>query len=92
MRMYKQYKDKGFEVFSVSLDNSRDAWLKAIEADGLEWDNHVSDLRGWTSSGGKTYGISSIPATVLVGRDGKIVARNLRGAQLEQVLKEIFEQ
>lgn len=92
VRLYHQYKDKGFEIFSVSLDNSRDKWLQAIEADGLVWDNHVSDLRGWSSSGGKTYGISSIPATVLVDRDGKILARNLRGAQLEQVLHEIFGQ
>jgi peroxiredoxin len=92
VRLYHQYKDKGFDIYSVSLDNSRDAWLKAIETDGLVWPNHVSDLRGWSSAGGKLYGVSSIPATVLVGRDGKILARNLRGAQLEQKLKEIFGQ
>ena len=92
MRLYHQYKDKGFDIYSVSLDNSRDAWLKAIDADGLVWPNHVSDLRGWSSAGGKLYGVSSIPATVLVGRDGKILARNLRGAQLEQKLKELFGQ
>lgn len=86
------YKDKGFEIFSVSLDNNRDAWLKAIEVDGLVWPNHVSDLRGWSSAGGRLYGISSIPATVLVGRDGKVLARNLRGAELERKLAEIFAQ
>ena len=90
VRLYKMYKDKGFEVFSVSLDNKRDAWLQAIAADGLVWENHVSDLRGWSSAGGRLYGISSIPATVLVGPDGKIVARNLRGIQLEQKLIEIL--
>ena len=90
VRLYHQYKDKGFDIFSVSLDNSRDKWLQAIDVDGLVWENHVSDLHGWSSSGGKLYGISSIPATVLVDRDGKILARNLRGAQLEKKLKEIF--
>lgn len=90
VQAYQKYHDKGFEIFSVSLDNNRDAWLKAIDDDHLVWPNHVSDLRGWSSAGGKLYGISSIPATVLVGRDGTILARNLRGAELEQKLKEIF--
>ncbi|MBR6844704.1 MAG: TlpA family protein disulfide reductase [Bacteroidales bacterium] len=90
VRTYYRYHDKGFEVFSVSLDNSRDKWLQAIHADGLVWPNHVSDLKGWSSAGGRLYGIMSIPATVLVDREGKILARNLRGPQLEQKLKEIF--
>lgn len=92
VRIYKQFRDKGFEVFSVSLDNNREKWLQAIEADGLEWENHVSDLKGWKSAGGQLYGISSIPATVLVDRDGKVVARNLRGQELENKLNEIFAQ
>jgi len=91
VRLYKAYHDRGFEVFSVSLDKSRDSWLEAIAQDGLEWDNHVSDLKGWSSSGGKTYGISSIPATVLIGPDGTILARNLRGSELEKKLEEIFK-
>lgn len=90
VRLYQQYKDRGFDVYSVSLDNSREAWLRAIEADGLEWPNHVSDLRGWSSAGGKLYGISSIPSTVLVDAQGNIVARNLQGQALEEKLKEIF--
>ena len=90
VRMYNQYKGRGFEIFSVSLDNNREAWLKAIETDGLVWPNHVSDLRGWSSAAGRLYGINSIPATVLVDRDGKVMARNLRGPQLEETLKEIF--
>lgn len=90
VKLYHRYRDKGFEVFSVSLDNNRDAWLKAIETDGLVWPNHVSDLRGWSSAGGRLYGISSIPATVLVDREGKVLARNLRGPQLENALKELF--
>ena len=90
VRLYRQYHDQGLDIFSVSLDNSRDAWLRAIEADGLVWENHVSDLRGWSSAGGRLYGVSSIPATVLVGPDGKVLARNLRGQELENKLKEIF--
>lgn len=92
VRLYHQYHEKGFDIFSVSLDNSRDAWLKAIKDDGLIWENHVSDLKGWTSSGGKLYGVASIPATVLVAPDGTIIARNLRGAELEAKLKELFDQ
>ncbi len=91
VRLYHAYKDRGFEIFSVSLDNSRDAWLNAIQADGLVWPNHVSDLKGWSSAGGRLYGIMSIPATVLIDREGRVLARNLRGQQLEQKLKEIFE-
>lgn len=90
VRVYQKYHDKGFEIFSVSLDNNRGKWLQAIEKDHLIWPNHVSDLRGWSSAGGKLYSIGSIPATVLVDRDGKVLARNLRGQQLEQKLKEIF--
>jgi thiol-disulfide isomerase/thioredoxin len=92
LEAYNKFHDKGFEVFSVSLDNSRDKWLQAIHADGLVWPNHVSDLKGWSSAGGRLYGIMSIPATVLVDREGKILARNLRGPQLEQKLKEIFSE
>ena len=90
VRLYGKYHDRGFDIFSVSLDNSREQWLRAIEADGLRWENHVSDLRGWSSSGGRLYGVSSIPATVLVDADGKVLARNLRGEDLENKLKEIF--
>lgn len=90
VRLYKKYHDKGFEIYSVSLDKTRDAWVRAIQQDGLEWPNHVSDLRGWTSSGGASYGIRSVPSTVLVDRDGKIIARNLRGQELANKLKEIF--
>ncbi|MBP9990847.1 MAG: redoxin domain-containing protein [Bacteroidales bacterium] len=90
VKLYHQYHDQGFEIFSVSMDNSREAWLKAIADDGLVWPNHVSDLKGWTSSGGRTYGITSIPATVLIDRDGNVIARNLRGQALADKLKEIF--
>ena len=90
VRLYQKYHDKGFEIFSVSLDNNREAWIKAIADDHLVWPNHVSDLRGWSSAGGRLYGVQSIPSTVLVGPDGMVLARNLRGQQLENKLNEIF--
>ena len=92
VRIYKKYHDMGFEIFSVSLDKDYDAWVNAIKADGLVWPNHVSDLLGWKSAAGQLYSITSIPSTVLVDRDGKVLARNLRGAKLESKLKEIFGQ
>lgn len=91
VRMYNKFHDKGFEIFSVSLDNSRDAWVNTIAADKLVWPNHVSDLRGWSNAAAKLYGVSSIPATVLVDADGKVLARNLRGPALEQFLTELFD-
>lgn len=92
VRLYRKYHDMGFDIFSVSLDKDRASWVAAINKDQLAWPNHVSDLRYWSSAAGKLYGISSIPATVLVDRDGTVLARNLRGAQLEEKLKEIFGQ
>lgn len=92
VRLYRKYHDQGFEIFSVSLDNSADRWKAAINDDHLVWPNHVSDLRGWSSAAGRLYGVSSIPATVLLDRDGKVLARNLRGPALENKLKEIFGQ
>lgn len=91
VRVYNQYKDKGFTIFSVSLDEKKDAWLKAIEADNLSWPNHVSDLKGWKSAAAATYGVSSIPATFLIDETGKLIAMNLRGPQLEQKLQEIYK-
>ena len=90
VKLYHRYHDKGFEIFSVSLDKNRNDWTNAIKNDGLVWENHVSDLNGWTSTGGAAYGITSVPSTVLVDREGRIIAKNLRGKELEFKLKEIF--
>ena len=96
VRTYKDYKDQGFEVFSVSLDglrqqpNPRQNWLNAIKADKLTWDNHVSDLKGWGSPIVQKYGFQGIPFTVLIDREGEIIATKLRGNALRQKLKELF--
>jgi thiol-disulfide isomerase/thioredoxin len=90
IKLYNQYKDKGFTVYSVSLDENKDAWLGAIASDGLVWPNHVSDLTRWNSPVVKAYQIQGIPHTVLVDPQGKIVDVGLRGAELEQKLNEIF--
>ena len=88
--MYEKYHDRGFEVFSVSLDNNKDRWKEAIVKDNLSWPNHVSDLKGWGSAAAKLYGVSSIPSTFLVDKDGRIIAKGLRGEQLTAVLEQIF--
>lgn len=89
VRMYNQYAGENFEILGVSLDRNREAWLKAIDQDGLPW-LHVSDLQYFNNEAARTYQISAIPATYLIGPDGKIIAKGLRGASLEAKLKEIF--
>ena len=86
---YKKYHDKGFTVFGVSFDRKKVEWLKAIKDDGLMW-TQVSDLKGWGNEAGKLYGIQSIPQNILIGPDGKIVARNIRGQALQDKLKELM--
>jgi thiol-disulfide isomerase/thioredoxin len=96
VRMYENFKAKGFEVFSVSLDgldrqmDPRQEWMDAITADNLSWEHHVSDLKGWDTPLLEQYGFTGIPFTVLVDRDGKVIAKNLRGQALEDKLKEIL--
>ena len=89
VEMYNKYKSKGFDVFSVSLDRpgQKDAWVAAIQQDGLVWDNHVSDLQYWNSAPAGTYGVRSIPSTFLIDREGKIVALNPRNNLEEELLK-----
>lgn len=87
--MYQKYHSKGFEVFGVSLDENKENWLKAIQDDSLTW-THVSDLRKWESTCAMTYSVRSIPFSVLIDRDGSIIARDLRGSALRSKLEEIF--
>ena len=88
--MYNKYNKKGFDVFSVSLDNRKEKWLNAIAKDGLVWPNHVSDLKAWQSSAAQLYSVQSIPLTILIDKEGKILAKNLRGHDLTLKLEEIF--
>jgi thiol-disulfide isomerase/thioredoxin len=89
---YNKFKDKGFTVLGVSLDNpkGKDAWLAAIENDGLEQWPQVSDLKGWKSNAAALYEIRSIPQNYLLDKEGRIVASNLRGAALEEKLAELL--
>lgn len=86
---YNKYRDKGFEILGVSLDSKKAAWVKAIEADKLTWP-HVSDLKGWQNEAAGMYVVKVVPTNFLLDKDGKIVAKNLRGADLEKKLAELL--
>lgn len=88
--VYSKYHDKGFEVFSVSLDKDYNNWVKAIKDDQLVWPNHVSDLKYWSSEAAAIYGVRSIPAMFLLDREGRIVAKDLRGEALERAVKQLL--
>lgn len=94
--LYNKYKNKGFDIFSVSLDgldqqpNPTNDWRFAIEKDGLVWPNHVSDLKGWRSEVIELYGFEGIPFAVLLDKNGKIVARNVTVYDLEEKLKALL--
>ena len=90
VKVYDKYKDKNFEIFGVSLDANRDAWLKAIKDDKLPW-VQVSDLQRWNSPVVRLYNISGIPFSVLLDPQGKIIAKGLRSAALDQQLSQIFK-
>lgn len=93
---YNKYQKQGFEVFSVSLDglpqqkDPKKDWLSAIAADGLVWNNHVSDLQGWNSPILPSFGVQSIPFTVLIDQEGNVLGKNIRGEALHQKLAELF--
>jgi len=88
--VYEKYHNRGFEIFQVSLDKRSSAWTEAIEKDQLNW-IHVSDLKYWNSAPAKLYQVQSIPANFLLDKQGKIIAKNLRGEQLEAELSKIFD-
>lgn len=89
---FHKYKDKGFTVLGVSLDQpgAKERWMKAIHDDGLTW-NHVSDLKYWDNEVSKSYGIQAIPQNYLLDKEGKIIGKNLRGEALQIFLKNLFE-
>lgn len=86
---YNKYKDMGFEVIGISFDQNKEAWVNGVKKLGMEWPQ-LSELKSWNNEAGKLYGIQSIPSNVLVGKDGKILALDLRGEDLGNKLKEIF--
>ena len=91
VKAYAAYKEKGFEILGVSLDNKdgKEAWVKAIEKDGLTW-TQVSDLNSWNNEVARSYGVRAVPQSYLIDPQGVIIAQNLRGEALEAKLKEIF--
>lgn len=88
-KVYDKYHSKGFEILGVALDKTQAAWVTAIEQDQLNW-KHVSDLKYWQSSVVPAYQVQAIPLTFLIDKEGKIIAKNLRGQALEDKLEEIF--
>ncbi len=89
VKAYHQFKSKGFEVFGVSLDRTKEDWVQAIAEDGLEW-TQVSDLKYFDSQAARTYNINAIPFSILLDKNGVIIAKNLRGAALEEKLNEVL--
>jgi peroxiredoxin len=89
VKAYNAYKDKGFTVYGVSLDQTKEKWLQAIAEDGLTW-THVSDLKNMQSEAAIKYNISYIPFSLLIDPQGKIIAKNLRDVELHKKLEEIF--
>ncbi len=91
IKTYDRFKDKGFTVFSVSLDQDASRWKQAIKSDKLVWDYHVSDLKGWYSSAAALYGVNSIPDNFLIDDKGVIVGKGLRGAALDEKLESLLK-
>ena len=89
VRVYDQFKDKGFEILGVSLDKKKDRWVGAIKQENLTW-QHASELKFWNSQAARLYGVNAIPATFLLDKNGRIVAKNLRSAALEARLQSLL--
>ena len=90
VKAYADYHDKGFEVVGVSLDNDKDAWVKAIKDLNMPWPQ-MSDLKGWECEGAKTYNVQSIPSNLLIDQEGKIIAKDLRGDDLLNKIAELLK-
>jgi peroxiredoxin len=89
VKVYKEFNKKGFDVYGVSLDQEKEAWVKAIADDNLTW-THVSDLQYWSNAAAKLYAVNSIPANFLLDESGTIIARNLRGEDLYAKVNELL--
>lgn len=91
VKLYTKYKDRGFEIFGVSHDISEAAWKKAVATDNLKWPN-VCDLKGGDNEAALVYGIFEIPTNFLIDPSGRIIAKNLRGKELEEILRQLFNE
>ena len=92
VKLYQKFKNKGFEIVSISLDTDENQWKNAIESDKLDWPNHLSELKGWQSSFVQQFGITQIPNTLVLDRSGIVIARGLLGQNLEEFIsKAIYE-
>jgi thiol-disulfide isomerase/thioredoxin len=87
---YKQYKDKGFEIVGISLDKTRDPWMKSIKDLGITWPQ-MSELKFWDAEAVKLYGVAALPHMILISQDGTIVARGFDGKELGYMLKEYLK-
>ena len=93
VKLYQQYHSikfkgaNGFEIYSISLDVNREAWMHAIAEDGLVWKNHVSDLHGWNSDAATKFNVRSIPSSILIDENGKIIGRNLTPSEIGDELE-----
>ena len=88
--LYEKYHAKGFDIVGLSFDDNAKDWTGAINSMKLPW-HHLSDLKGWQSIAGQTYGINAIPATILFGPDGKVVVSGLHSEELETKLAELLK-
>lgn len=89
-KLYKKYKDQGFEVFAVSLDVKKDAWLKAVKKDKLTY-TQVVDLAGWRSKVAEIFYVDALPTNFLLDKSGKIVAINIDGKEMFDKVKSLVE-
>jgi peroxiredoxin len=89
VNMYHQYHSDQFDILGISLDENKDAWKKAVQNDRLEW-TQLCDLQGWSSNIISAYGIKGIPFNMLLDKEGRIIAKNLRGAELQKKLKDVL--
>lgn len=90
VELYKQYKNKGFEIVGISLDSKPEAWTKGVKDLNITW-TQLSDLKGWQNAGAALYGVNSIPHTILVDKDGTIIAKNIHGEEIDAQLQEALK-
>ena len=88
-KIYSKFKKKGFEIFSVSLDDEKTDWLKAVRQDKINW-MQVNDNGGWNAVTVATWGLFALPTSYLIDKDGKLIAMDLAGKELEKVLEDIL--